>query len=321
MFVSPAVPHSPWRLPLGKPPGLGPGARLAVVAPASAFDRAAFHAGLAELRLLGFETSYDESVFERDRYLAGPPVVRAAALNRAWRDPAIDGIIAVRGGYGSVHLLPLLDPELPRRHPKVLIGYSDITTLHIWLGQQGQIAFQGPMLEGRLALGADRYDRDAFVRAISLPSPLGELLAPQLETIVPGEAAGPIFGGTLTQIAASLGTPYAFDPPPGCVLFLEDVAERPYRLDRLLTQLRLAGVLSRAVALVLGTFPGCDEPGGDPTARATLASLVAEFPGPVVLGLPVGHVDGPALTLPLGVRTRVIGRPRARVIIEESAVA
>src|SRR6476619_3558691 len=109
MTVSPAVPHSPWRLPLGKPPRLGPGARLAVVAPASAFDRAAFHAGLAELHGLGFEASYDESIFERDRYLAGAPARRAAALNRAWRDPAIDGIIAVRGGYGSVHLLPLLD--------------------------------------------------------------------------------------------------------------------------------------------------------------------------------------------------------------------
>jgi muramoyltetrapeptide carboxypeptidase len=145
--------------------------------------------------------------------------------------------------------------------------------------------------------------------------------APQLETIVPGEADGPIFGGTLTQIAASLGTPYAFDPPQGCVLFLEDVAERPYRLDRLLTQLRLAGILSRAAGIVLGTFPGCDDPGGEPSARAALASILRDFSAPVLFGLPVGHVDGPALTLPLGVRTRVIGSPTARVIIEEAAVA
>ena len=316
-----AATHGPWRFPLQKPPALGPGARLAVVAPASAFDVEAFHAGLTELAALGFATSYDESVFERDRYLAGAPGIRAAALIEAWRDRSIDGIITVRGGYGSVHLLPLLDPELPRRHPKVFIGYSDITTLHMWLAQHGQVAFQGPMIEGRLAFGAERYDRDTFVRAVMNPNPLGELPAPRLDTIVSGEAVGPVFGGTLTQIAASLGTPFAFDPPQGCVLFLEDVAERPYRLDRLLMQLRLAGILSRATAIVLGTFPGCDEPGGEPTAHATLISILREFPGPVVFGLPVGHVDGPALTLPLGVMTRVIGGATPRVIIEEAAVA
>jgi len=309
-----------WTLPAQKPPALGPGARIAVVAPASAFDVDAFQAGLAELRALGFDASYDDSVFARDRYLAGAPALRVAALERAWRDPAIDGIIAVRGGYGSVHLLPLLDPDLPRRHPKVFIGYSDITTIHMWLGQHGQVAFQGPMIEGRLALGAGRYDRDTFVRAVTIPGPLGELAAPHLETLVAGEAAGPLYGGTLTQIASSLGTPYAFDPPPGCLVFLEDVAERPYRLDRLLMQLRLAGILSRAAGIVLGTFPGCDEPGGDPTARATLASILSDFPGPVVFGLPVGHVEGPALTLPLGVRARIIGTATPRVIVEEAAV-
>jgi muramoyltetrapeptide carboxypeptidase len=317
----PAGSRGAWRFPLCKPPALGPGARLAVVAPASAFDVSAFHAGLAELTALGFEGVYDESVFARDRYLAGAPAVRAAALARAWQDPSIGGIIAVRGGYGSVHLLPLLDPDWPRRHPKVLIGYSDITSLHVWLGQLGQVTFQGPMIEGRLARGVARYDRDALVRAVTSATPLGELGAPQLETLVPGEAAGPLFGGTLTQLAASLGTPFAFDPPHGCVLFLEDVAERPYKLDRLVTQLRLAGILARAAAIVLGTFPDCDEPGGDPTARATLASLLGGFPGPVVFGLPVGHVDGPALTLPLGVSARVIGGATPRVIIEEAAVA
>ena len=240
-MAMPSAVHGRWRFPLRKPPAIGPGARLAVVAPASAFDVDAFHAGVAELTALGFEASYDASVFERTWYVAGEPAVRAAALERAWRDPSIDGIIAVRGGYGSVHVLPLLDPDLPRRHPKVFIGYSDITSLHIWLGQQGQVAFQGPMLEGRLALGAERYDRDTFLRAITLSSPLGQLPAPALEALVPGEAAGPIVGGTLTQIAASLGTPFAFDPPDGCVLFIEDVAERPYRLDRLLTQAAVRG--------------------------------------------------------------------------------
>ena len=272
LMAMPSAAHGRWRFPLRKPPALGPGARLAVVAPASAFDVDAFHAGVAELTALGFEASYDASVFERTWYVAGAPAVRAAALDRAWRDPSIDGIIAVRGGYGSVHVLPLLDPDLPR-HGTRRCSSATATSRRCTSGwaSMGQVAFQGPMIEGRLAVGAERYDRDTFLRAVTVSSPLGELPAPALETLVSGEAAGPIFGGTLTQIAASLGTPFAFDPPHGCVLFIEDVAERPYRLDRLLTQLQLAGILSRAAAIVLGTFPGCDDPCGEPTARATLA--------------------------------------------------
>jgi muramoyltetrapeptide carboxypeptidase len=177
------------------------------------------------------------------------------------------------------------------------------------------------MLEGRLARGADGYDRDALLRVVSTPAPAGELPAPALETFTPGEASGPVFGGTLTQLAASLGTPWAFSPPAGHVLFLEDVSERPYRLDRLITQLRHAGILERAAGVVLGTFPDCDEPGGTPTAREVLADLLADVAGPVVFGLPVGHVDGASLTLPLGVRTRIIGGPAPAVIIEDQAVA
>jgi muramoyltetrapeptide carboxypeptidase len=304
-----------------KPPALRPGDRLAIVAPASPFDRTEFERGIAEVQTLGFEPVFDDSVFERTGYVAGRAEVRAAALMRAWLDPSIAGIVAVRGGYGSAHLLPLLDPAAPRNHPKVLVGYSDITTLQIWLTQHAAVtAFQGPMLEGRLARGAAGYDAEAMLRVISRAEPAGELAPGVLDAVRPGEAVGPIFGGTLTQLAASLGGPWAFQPPPGCVLFLEDVSERPYRLDRLLTQLRHAGILDRAAAVVLGTFPRCDEPGGVPTAREVLAELFEGFSGPVVFGLPVGHVDGAALTLPLGVQTRVVAGSTARVIVEEAAV-
>ena len=124
----------------------------------------------------------------------------------------------------------------------------------------GIVSFHGPMLDRRLGRGIDAYDRDTFIRALTSPEPLGDLAAPALETFREGEAAGPLVGGTLAQLVASLGTPYAFKPPKGHVLFLEDVAERPYRLDRMLTQLRLAGVLDSASAIVLGEFPDCDEP-------------------------------------------------------------
>ena len=121
---------------------------------------------------------------------------------------------------------------------------------------------------------------------------MGELAPTGLDAIRPGEAAGPLFGGTLTQLLASLGTPFAFAPPQGYVLFLDEVGERPYRLDRMVTQLRQTGLLARASAVVIGELPRCDEPSGDPTARAVMADLFGDFPGPVLIGFPSGHTVG-----------------------------
>ena len=135
----------------------------------------------------------------------------------------------------------------------------------------------------------------------------------------PGEAAGVLVGGTLTQLAASLGTPWAFEPPDGCVLFIEEVGERPYRIHRMLTQLAQAGVLARAGALVFGELPSCDEPGGEHAIRDVLRDFVRDFAGPVLFGFPSGHTDGPTWTLPLGVQARVRTTPAA-VVIEEGAV-
>ena len=129
-----------------------------------------------------------------------------------------------------------------------------------------------------------------------------------------------LLGGTLTQLLASIGTPYAFDPPAGHVLFLDEVGERPYRLDRMVTQLAQTGILARAAAVVIGELPRCDEPSGDPTARAVMADLFAAFPGPVLIGFPSGHTSGPAMTLPFGVTARVVAGPQPRLVIEEAAV-
>ena len=131
-----------------------------------------------------------------------------------------------------------------------------------------------------------------------------------------------LIGGTLTQLVGSLGTPFAFDPPPGHVLFIDEVAERPYRVDRMFTQLRQSGLLAKAAALVFGELPRCDEPGGEPAIRSVVADLVADFPGPVLFGLPSGHTNGPTLTLPFGVRARVVAAPeRPVLVIEEAAVS
>jgi len=305
-----------------KPRALGSGDRVAVVAPASWFNRDEFDCGLEEIRRLGFDPVYDEDVFARHLYLAGPAEVRAAALRLAWRDPTIAGVIAVRGGYGSAQVLPLLDVDEVRSARKPFVGYSDLTAVLTFLTLAcGVVGFHGPMLAGRLGRGADGYDRASFVNALCRREPLGELAPASLETLRPGEASGMLLGGTLTQLAASLGTPYVFAPPDAFVLFLEDVGERPYRLDRMVTQLRLAGILSRASAVVIGELPRCDEPSGAITARAVMADLFREFHGPVLFGFPSGHTTGPAMTLPLGVQARVVGGTRPRLIVEESAVS
>jgi muramoyltetrapeptide carboxypeptidase len=304
-----------------KPRALAPGDRLAIVAPASPFARADFDRGVDEIRRLGFEPVYDESVFARERYVAGPPRLRAAAIHAAWRDPSIAGVIGARGGYGSAQVLPLLDRDIAARAAKPFVGYSDVTAVLTFLTVTcGMVAFHGPMLVGRLGRGADGYDAPSFVQALCRREALGELTAPGVEVVRPGEARGVLFGGTLTQLLASLGTPFAFSPPAGHVLFLDEVGERPYRLDRMVTQLKQTGLLARAAAVVIGELPKCDEPSGEPTARAVMADVFADFHGPVLIGFPSGHTSGPAMTLPFGVSCRVIGGPAPRLVIEESAV-
>jgi muramoyltetrapeptide carboxypeptidase len=304
-----------------KPRPLRSGDRLAIVAPASPFNVQEFEAGLAEVRALGFEPSYDDSIFQRLGYVAGSAALRASAFVRAWQDPLIAGLIAVRGGYGSVQTLPHLDRALLQRTPKVFIGYSDLTSVLTYLTLHcGITSFHGPTLTGRLDRGEQAYDRDSLLRAVGDVIPLGEVSSEGMLAVRPGEAAGMLVGGTLTQIAASLGTPYAFSPPVGAVVFLEDVGERPYRLDRMLTQLALAGVFARASGIVFGEMPGCDEPGGGLTARSVIADLLRDFPGPVIVGLPSGHTASPARTLPFGVKARVIAAPTPMLVVEEAAV-
>jgi len=303
-----------------KPRALQPGDRIAVVAPASPFSRDEFTRGIKEIERLGFVPVYDDSVFARESgYLAGSPELRASAFTRHWTDPGVSAVLAVRGGYGSVHILPLLDRARINEHPKLFIGYSDNTSILSWLTCQcGIAALHGPMIEGRLAGGAG-YDQRSFLELLS--GGRGLELAPEGLTVLRGgDARGPLFGGTITQLAASLGTPFPFDPPDGCVLFLEEVNERPYRIDRMLTQLALSGVLAKARALVFGEMRGCDEPGGGVTALDAIARTTSHFAGPIVVGFPSGHTTGPVWTLPLGVIVAVSTHPTPVLIIEEAPV-
>ncbi len=306
---------------LHRPRALVRGDAVGLVAPASPVDPLDFKTGVAELCRLGFEPEWHEDVFALHGYVAGNPALRARDFMRAWADPRIAALIGVRGGYGSVQLLDHLHPGTVRATPKAFVGYSDLTTLLTWLVCRcGVVAFHGPTVAGRLGQGADGYDRASFLAALTMAAPMGEITSDGLETLVAGEARGRLLGGTLTQLAAAAGTPDALTPWDDTILLLEDVGERPYRVDRLVEQIRRAGVLRHVRGIVLGTFPRCDEPGGDLTARAVLADLLQTFPGPVVFGLPFGHVEGPALTLPLGVQARLVASATPRLVIGEAAV-
>lgn len=305
-----------------KPPALRRGDRVAIVAPASPFARDELEAGAAEIARLGFEPVIDERIFARERYVSGSAALRAAHLTEAWTDPAVAALVCARGGYGSVQVLPLLEAPVFRRTPKIFLGYSDVTSLLTWLTQSvGCVAFHGPMVAGRFSHGPARYDEATLLAATGRAEPLGRLTPPTLEIVRPGEASGLLVGGTLTQLVASLATPFAFDPPVGHVLFLDEVNERPYRLDRMLVQLALSGLVARASAIVFNQLPNCDEPEGGAFAIDTIRSVLRGFEGPILRGFPSGHTSGAAMTLPLGVRVTVSARGAPALIVEDAAVA
>ena len=299
---------------------LAPGDRVALVAPASSFPPEEVAAGVAELSRLGLQAVYDESIFDKRRFTAGSSEVRADAINRAWADPDIAALIAIRGGYGSAHLLPLLNTELLRTAHKPLIGYSDITTLLNLYLRNGIVAIHGPMIDRRFSKGPSAYDEDSFRRVVMSSEPAGDLRPDRLETRHEGSATGVLVGGTLSQLMASMGTAWAFEPPSHCVLFIEDVSEHPYRIHRLLVQASQAGLFQKASAIVFGEFPGCDEPGGDPAIKDVLRDFTAGFRGPVLFNFPSGHTTGATWTLPFGVKAEVTAGPSPVVRILEAAV-
>jgi muramoyltetrapeptide carboxypeptidase len=304
---------------LGKVRALEPGSRIALVAPASPFDRTAFEDGCRELERIGLSPIFERTIFQEGPIVAGDAWARAEALRRAWQRDEVDAVLAVRGGYGSMEVLPWLTPNEFRRRPLAFIGYSDTTALHIWLnGHVGITSVHGAMIDGRLAKGESAYDVASFLASLS-NEPVGELAPDGVETIVAGEATGTLVGGTLTQLVASLGTPYDFRPPRGAVIFIEEVNERPYRVRRMLEQLRQSGRLCGVAGLVFGQFTGCNEPSGRVTARSVIEEFTAPMHVPVMFGFPSGHTTTPLVSLPFGVRARAVASSRPRLVLDEAA--
>jgi muramoyltetrapeptide carboxypeptidase len=270
-----------------RPPRLEPGATIQIVAPSGPVPREPFLSGLAVLRAR-YDVRYDEGIFAREGYLAGSDQRRLAELRRAFDDPDARAIIMARGGYGLLRLLPFLDPGALVRRPRPVIGFSDGTCLLAVAARAGVVSVHGPVVTQLGNLSSE--DQRALFERLETPGPA--TLFADLEEIIPGRVRGPLLGGNLEVFSRLLGTPYLPDLD-GAILFFEDLGERPYRLDRLVTHLDLAGVFGAVSAVVLGDFSGCREPeptrAESPTADEVLLDRFGRLPIPVVRGASFGH--------------------------------
>ncbi|MEW5736378.1 MAG: LD-carboxypeptidase [Thermodesulfobacteriota bacterium] len=280
-----------------RPPALLPGDTVGLAAPASCFDRLLFEKGLTVLSGLGFSVRVPEAVFRRNGYLAGTDAQRAEALSELWQDPEVKAVFCVRGGYGTMRILPLLDFGMIAQNPKVFVGFSDITALLVnFVARSGLCVFHGPVLTSLAHNAADPELEAAGIAAALDPDKPLRLVAEKPEVLAPGRAEGPVLGGNLTILSHLAGTPY-FPDLTGAILFLEDTAEAPYRVDRMLTHLFLAGLLDKVSGVALGDFCDC----GDKEAiHRVVAAAFAERGVPVVGGFAVGH-GARNLCLPLGI--------------------
>ncbi len=280
------------------PPPLRPGDRVAVVAPAGPFDRPTFERGLAVLSQR-YTPVYTDRLFETHRYLAGTDASRGAELQGAFDDPSLRAVFAARGGYGAMRLLP----SLKLGAPKHLVGFSDITAVHLAAQRAGWRSVHGPVLTQLGRSPADVTQRLWDVlEGRAVPALTGT------RTVRGGVAEGPLLGGNLSVLTRLIGTPWMPDLR-GCVLLLEDVGERPYRLDRMWTHLDLSGLLAGVRGVAFGEFTGCDEPNG-PTSAEVLDELAGKLDVPVAAGFQVGHGDvnfpvslGTPVRLDAGART------------------
>jgi len=296
-----------------KPAPLRRGDGIGVVAPAGAVDEASLEAGVRVLENAGFRVRVGAAVRKKNGFLAGSDAERAADLHDMFCDPEVKAIIAARGGYGSGRLLALLDPTVVREHPKIFVGHSDISfLLNDFVQRAGLVTFHGPLITGL----QQRPEATEHLLTMLKGERVGWNVAAR-EVVQPGTAEGPLAGGCLSVVVAMLGTPYAVRTD-GCLLFLEDVNEKPYRVDRMLTQLRQAGALDRVVGVIFGEMSGCVAAEFERVSvYDVIAEAFADAPYPVAFGLPSGHGVG-TLTLPLGVRARLAGE---RVTLLESPVA
>ncbi len=282
------------------------------------------------IRYFNLKAKWGRNVRKKFGYLGGTVQERLDDLHDMFRDPDVKAVFAIRGGYGSAQLLDRIDYDLIRSHPKIFIGYSDITAMHLAIHQKtGMVTFHGPVVLSHFT----PYTQEHFRKALFESGPIGAVTNPHetnplrpehtLRTVRPGKARGRLIGGNLTLISTTMGTPYEVDTR-GKIFFCEDVDEEPYRIDRMLTQLRLAGKLDAAAGIIFGECSDCRPKDYKPSFNSTFTlgeitdNILGDLKIPVLAGLTIGHTDD-QLTLPEGL-IATLDADQGELIIEESAM-
>jgi muramoyltetrapeptide carboxypeptidase len=304
-----------------KPPALRPGDTVGIVAPASNIKRADLEAGCAALRRAGYIPLYFDSILEQDLYFAGSVERRARELEEMFVRDDVRAILCARGGYGANYLLQALDLEKIRSHPKVFVGYSDITTLLTYFRDvAGFITFHGPMV-AKDWLHEDGVDLPTWQAAVSKSASWDVPMGAEVSGLVDGEAEGVLYGGCLSILVASLGTPYEIETAE-TILFLEDVAAKPFQIDRMLMQLKLGGYFENVRGIVFGEMLDCVQSANQGyTLQEVVTRIVGDLGVPVAFGVKSGHVTSRNITLPFGVQAKLTVRSgQVALTILESAV-
>jgi muramoyltetrapeptide carboxypeptidase len=303
-----------------KPPALRPGDKVGIVAPASNIKRELLEAGCDGLRSAGYEPVYSESILERDLYFAGSAQRRARELEEMFVRDDIRAIVCARGGYGANYLLQVIDMAKTAAHPKIFVGYSDVTTLLTWFADKADIVtFHGPMITKDFAV-AGGVDLASWQSALSGEADWQIGQDSGAKPLVAGSAEGILYGGCLSMLVAALGTPYDIHTG-GTILFIEDIAAKPYQIDRMLMQLKLAGRLHDVRGIAFGEMIDCRQSSTqDYTLEEVILRVVGDLGIPVAFGLRSGHVSRANITLPIGVHARLEVGSEVKLQILEAAV-
>jgi muramoyltetrapeptide carboxypeptidase len=286
-----------------RPRALRPGDKIGVIAPASSFNREGFMAGCERLRQMGYEPVYSPDIFNRDLYFAGSAERRIHEFWEFWQRDDIAALICVRGGYGSNYVLERLGVDRMPAKPKALIGCSDITSMLTAIHDHtGLVTFHGPMVAKDLANGT--FDLASWNHALG-GSAAWNVPVAGVEVLRTGSGQGTLYGGCLSILVATLGTPFEIETKD-VIFFIEDIAEKPYRIDRMLMQLSQAGKLDRVRGFIFGEMLDCGPPQGETyTLQQVIMRVLAPYNVPIVYGLKSGHVSSGNITLPIGVQAEL----------------
>ena len=303
-----------------KPKGLKFGDTIGLIAPASPTTKAKVLQAHDEIIKLGFKVKVGNSCYEEYGYLSGKDNIRASDINQMFRDKEVHGIICLRGGYGTPRILELIDYDLIKNNPKIFIGYSDITGLHIAFTQiAGLVTYHGPMAASDMIGDFNKFSKDSLLNTVMNKKSSHEIKNPVGENLIRvngGRAEGLIIGGNLSLIVDTIGTPYEIDVK-NKILFIEEIGEEPYNIDRMFNQLRLSGKLEETKGIILGDFNNCESknPHKSLNLEEVINDQVKPIGKPTIYNLQSGHCN-PMVTLPFGVRVKLDGDKKELIIME-----